>query len=189
MDEETRNAAGGALQLIVDGLDAAKREASALRKQAYEQQELRRVAEYRVEQLAKALGIVCSTLRMEGICNGADCGTDACSINPLCETGTPACRAMSEQQADGEESAELDREFHALLEDFDTVRAARDAAEERVEQFAQALRSVCTELLLEQGCYEGECGTDACCYSDCVIGPALNLLESLGREVRDGDRG
>jgi len=106
VDEETRNAAGGALQLIVDGLDAAKREAGALRKQAYEQQELRRVAEYRVEQLAKALGIVCSTLRMEGICNGADCGTDACSINPLCETGIPACRAMSEQQADGEESAD-----------------------------------------------------------------------------------
>ena len=149
VDEETRNAAGGALQLIVDGLDAAKREASALRKQAYEQQELRRVAEYRVEQLAKALGIVCSTLRMEGICNGADCGTDACSINPLCETGIPACRAMSEQQADGEESAELDREFHALLEDFDTVRAARDAAEERVKQLAEALRSACTELLTD----------------------------------------
>ena len=25
----------------------------------------------------------------------------------------------------------------------------------------QALRSVCTELLQERGCYEGECGTDA----------------------------
>jgi len=37
----------------------------------------------------------------------------------------------------------------------------RDAAEERVKQFAQALRSVCTELLQERGCYEGECGTDA----------------------------
>jgi len=65
----------------------------------------------------------------------------------------------------------------------------RRAAEYRVEQLVEALRSVCTELRLERGCYEGECGTDACCYSDCVIGPALNLLESLGREVRDGDRG
>ena len=175
MSEETIRADDGALQLIIDALEDAKRVAGALRKQAYEQQELRWVAEYRVEQFAKALGIVCSTLRMEGICNGADCGTDACSINPLCETGTPACRAVSEQQADGEESAELNRELHA--------------AEERVEQLVEALRSVCTELRLERGCYEGECGTDACCYSDCVIGPALNLLESLGREVRDGDRG
>jgi len=59
----------------------------------------------------------------------------------------------------------------------------RDAAEERVKQFAQALRSVCTELLQERGCYEGECGTDACSYSDCVVGPALKLLESLEREA------
>jgi hypothetical protein len=184
VSEETIRADDGALQLIIDALEDAKRVTDALRKQAYEQQELRRIAEYRVEQFAKALGIVCSTLRMEGICNGADCGTDACSINPLCETGTPACRAVSEQQADGEESAELDREFHALLEDFDTVRAARDAAEERVEQFAQALHSVCAELRLERGCYEGECGTDACSYSDCVVGPALKLLDKLEEDTR-----
>lgn len=102
MDEETRNAAGGALQLIVDGLDAAKREAGGLREQAYEQQELRRAAEYRAEQLS------------------------------------------------------------------------------------QALRSVCTELLMERGCYEGECGTYACSYSDCAVGPALKLLEDLEREARNG---
>jgi len=187
VSEETIRADDGALQLIIDALEDAKRVAGALRKQAYEQQELRRVAEYRVEQFAKALGIVCSTLRMEGICNGADCGTDACSINPLCETGTPACRAVSEQQADGEESAELDREFHALLEDFDTVRAARDAAEERVEQFAQALHSVCAELRLERGCDEGACGTDRCFWSGCTAGPALELLENPEREVRNSE--
>lgn len=59
----------------------------------------------------------------------------------------------------------------------------RRAAEYRAEQLAQALRSVCTELLLERGCYEGECGTDACCYSDCIVGPTLKLLESLEREA------
>ena len=184
MSEETIRADDGALQLIIDALEDAKRVIDALRKQAYEQQELRRIAEYRVEQFAKALGIVCSTLRMEGICNGADCGTDACSINPLCETGTPACRAVSEQQADGEESAELDREFHALLEDFDAVRAARDAAEERAEQLAQALRSVCTELRLERGCDEGACGTDRCFWSGCTAGPAMELLARCGSEAK-----
>ncbi len=59
----------------------------------------------------------------------------------------------------------------------------RRAAEYRAEQLAQALRSVCAELLQERGCYEGECGTDACSYSDCVVGPALQLLESLEREA------
>jgi len=128
--------------------------------------------------LARELKLTCSTKREAGTCAPSDC--ENCLTRDLvsaayqmaggeCEKGTPAC------QANDEESAELNRELHA--------------AEERVKQFAQALRSVCTELLLEQGCYEGECGTDACCYSDCVIGPALNLLESLGREVRDGDRG
>lgn len=128
--------------------------------------------------LARELKLTCSTKREIGTCAPSDC--ENCLTRDLvsaayqmaggeCEKGTPAC------QANDEESAELNRELHA--------------AEERVEQLVEALRSVCTELRLERGCYEGECGTDACCYSDCVIGPALNLLESLGREVRDGDRG
>ena len=173
----------GALQLIINALNESNKAVSSLNARLYIQQETRRAAEYRTERLIKALDIVCSTLRTEGICNRADCGTDACSINPLREENAPACRAASEERAKDEESAELNRELCALLEDFGIVRAERDAAEERVKQFAQALRSVCTELLQERGCYEGECGTDACSYSDCVVGPALKLLESLGREA------
>ena len=173
-----------ALKLIIDALDESKRAINSLRAQLYEQQEAKRSAEYRAERLVKALDMVCSTLRTEGICNGADCGTDACSINPLRETGIPASQAVSEQQAGGEESAELNSELCALLDDFDAVRVARDAAEERVKQFAQALRSVCIELLLERGCYEGECGTDACSYRDCVVGPALKLLDKLEEDTR-----
>lgn len=173
----------GALKLIIDALDESKRVVNSLHARLYEQQEARRIAEYCAERLIKALDLACSTLRTEGICNPTDCGTDACSINPLCKKSASACRAMGEQQANGEESAELNSELCALLDDFDTVRTARDAAEERVKQFAQTLRPVCAELLQERGCYEGECGTDACSYSECIAGPALQLLGSLEREV------
>ena len=79
------------------------------------------------------------------------------------------------------------REAGAMRKQAYRQHELRRAAEYRAEQLAQALRSVCTELLQERGCYEGECGTDACSYSDCVVGPALKLLENLEREVRDGD--
>lgn len=73
----------GALQLIIDALDESKRAVNSLHAQLYEQQEARRAAEYSAQRLTKALDMVCSTLRTEGLCNSADCGTDACSINPL----------------------------------------------------------------------------------------------------------
>ncbi len=137
--------------------------------------------------LARELKLTCSTKREAGTCAPSDC--ENCLTRDLvsaayqmaggeCEKGTPAC------QANDEESAELNRELCALLEDFGIVRAERDAAEERVKQFAQALRSVCTELLQERGCYEGECGTDACSYRDCVVGPALKLLDKLELDTR-----
>ena len=56
-------------------------------------------------------------------------------------------------------------------------------AEYRVEQLSKALRSVCEGFVRERGCYEGECGTYACCYDDCPVDPALKLLESLEREA------
>jgi hypothetical protein len=143
--------------------------------------------------LARELKLTCSTKREIGTCTPSDC--ENCLTRDLvsaayrmadgeCEKSKPACRAVSEQQAGGEESAELNSELCALLDDFDAVRVARDAAEERVKQFAQALRSVCIELLLERGCYEGECGTDACSYRDCVVGPALKLLDKLEEDTR-----
>ena len=146
--------------------------------------------------LARELKLTCSTKREIGTCTPSDC--ENCLTRDLvsaayrmadgeCEKSKPACRSVSEQQANDEESAELNRELCALLDDFDTVRTARDAAEERVKKFAQALRLVCTELLLERGCHEGECGTDACSYIDCIVGPTLKLLESLEREVRSGE--
>lgn len=143
--------------------------------------------------LAQELKLTCSTKREAGTCTPNDC--ENCLTRNLVsaayqmaggerEKGKPACQAVSEQQANDEESAELDREFHALLEDFDAVRAARDAAEERAEQLAQALRSVCTELRLERGCDEGACGTDRCFWSGCTAGPAMELLARCGSEAK-----
>ena len=187
MGEETKRPDGEILQLIIGALDESNRAVSSLNARLYIQQEMRRAAEYRTERLIKALDIVCSTLRTEGLCNKADCGTDACSINPLREENAPACRAVSEQQANDEESAELNRELCALLDDFDTVRTARDAAEERVKKLTQALRLVCAEMRLLRDCDQSECGTRACSSPNCMAGPALKLLESLEREVPSGE--
>ena len=143
--------------------------------------------------LARELKLTCSTKREAGTCAPSDC--ENCLTRDLvsaayqmagggCEKGKPACQAVSEQRANDEESAELDREFHALLEDFDTVRAARDAAEECIEQLSQALRSVCTEVRLMRACDPNQCGTRACPYAHCEAGSAMKLLENLEREVR-----
>jgi len=76
-----------ALQSIVDGLDVTKRVAGVMRKQAYEQQELRRAAEYRAEQLSQALRSVCTEVRLMRACDPNQCGTRACPY-AHCEVGS-----------------------------------------------------------------------------------------------------
>lgn len=115
--------------------------------------------------LAQELQLTCMVKRERGTCTAADC--DNCRTRDLL--------------------AEAGRMLGTRYEVDIPARLAVSREANRAEQLAQALRSVCTELLQERGCYEGECGTDACSYSDCVVGPAMELLESLEREVPSGE--
>lgn len=115
--------------------------------------------------LAQELQLTCMVKRERGTCTPADC--DNCRTRDLL--------------------AEAGRMLGTRYEVDIPARLAVSEEASRAEQLAQALRSVCTELRLMRGCDEGDCGTDACWYSDCVAGPALELLDRCGPEVRARD--
>lgn len=115
--------------------------------------------------LAQELQLTCMAKRERGTCTAADC--DNCRTRDLL---AEAGRMLGTEY-------EVDIPAHVVASE-ETKHA---------EQLAQALSSVCMEMRLMRGCDEGDCGTDACWYSDCVVGPALELLERCGPEVRARD--